>query len=417
MTTHKRDWSEFAREAGVYAVRIAFVAFVVAMALAVYLLGERFSQPQPMRLLVAAGCAIGIFGHGVAATATKNGTNAGRMMHGIALGAWLLLSLFLASLYALISSPDLARFVPDGMAEIGALVYALCFGIGLFTSTLALVVPAVAARPITDARMPTLGSAIARFGEPLFIIQCIGASSLHLFEFGIGVAKVGMFSTVAAMVIADLSFLVAEKRVLHEVKARHAEGRYDRFDLIAWGIFGLLVLCYLVLVNVYSVRHTAGTLDAGDPLLKTVIDFYGASPALLILSMAALALVTAFVDVRAGGNVTNAEARPVLSRLAGTVRTQRAGLRELRDAVIEPPPAQIAAPKKSLMAMANRDAGDVMIVTKTERLPKVRSEKSRKCRWCKTAFTATDGRALYCSARCRKAASRAVNASQDGEDE
>lgn len=348
----KQDWSEFAREAGVYAVRAAFIAFVVAMALAVYLLGERFDQPQPMRLLVAAGCAIGIFGHGVAATATKNGTNAGRMMHGIALGTWLLLSLFLASLYALISSPDLAKFVPDGMAEIGALVYALCFGIGLFTSTLALVVPAVSARPINDAHMPTLGSAIARFGEPLFIILCIGASSLHLFTFGVDVAKVGMFSTVAAMVIADLSFIVAEKRVLHEVKARHEAGRYDKFDLVAWGVFGLLVLVYLVLVNVYSVRHTAGTLDAGDPLLRTVIDFYGASPTLLILSMAALALVTAFVDVRSGGDVIDTTGRPVLSRLAGTVKTQRQALQELRDAVAEPvsaPRLPSATPQNALM--------------------------------------------------------------------
>ncbi|MFC1464188.1 MAG: hypothetical protein ACFLMY_05005 [Candidatus Brachytrichaceae bacterium NZ_4S206] len=410
--TQKINWGEFVREAGVYAVRLSFASFVAAMAMAVFLLGETFAQPVPMRVLVAAGCAVGIFGHGVAATATKNGTNAGRMMHGVALGAWLLLSLFLASLYALTSSERLARFVPDGMADIGAMVYALCFGIGLFTSTLALVVPAVAARPIHDTQTPTLGSAIARFGEPLFIILCIGASSLHLFEFGMSVAKVGMFSTVAAMVIADLSFLVAEKRVLHEMKARHAAGRYDRFDLVAWGVFGLLVLCYLVLVNVYSVRHTAGTLDAGDPLLRNVIDFYGASPTLLILSMAALALVTAFVDMRSGAGVIEGEARPILSRLADTVKTQREALRELRDAVTEPPPAQIAGPQKSQMAKDNRDTGHAQIVTKTERPPKDRTMKTRRCRWCKTPFTATDGRALYCSAKCRKAASRAVNVSQ-----
>jgi hypothetical protein len=332
----KRDWSEFARDAGVYAVRIAFVAFVVAMALAVYLLGGKFGQPIEMRLLVAAGCAVGIFGHGVAATATKNGTNAGRMMHGLALGTWLVLSVFLASLYALTSSRDLAKFVPDGMAEIGAIIYALCFGIGLFTSTLALVVPAVAARPIDDPKLPTLGSAVARFGEPLFLILCIGASSLHLFTFGLDVAKVGMFSTVAAMVIADLAFIVAEKRVLHEVKARHAAQRYDKFDLIAWGVFGLLVLCYLVLVNVYSVRYTAGTLEAGDPLLAVVIDFYGASPTLLILSMAALALVTAFVDVKAGGNEQANGVRitrPISTRTADAIRNTRAGIAEVRGAL------------------------------------------------------------------------------------
>lgn len=410
----KFDWSEYVREAGALAVRAAFGLFVVAMAFAVYLLGETFGQPQPMRLLVAAGCSIGIFGHGVAATATRNGSNAGRMMHGIALGTWLLLSLFLASLYALTSSERLAKFVPDGMADIGAVIYALCFGIGLFTSTLALVVPAVAARPLSDSSMPTLGSAIARFGEPLFIILCIGASSLHLFTFGMDVARVGMFSTVAAMVVADLSFLVAEKRVLHEVKVRHAAGHYDKFDLIAWGIFGLLVLCYLVMVNVYSVRHTAGTLNASDPLLKTVIDFYGASPTLLILSMAALALITAFVDVRDDG-VIDTEGRPMLSKLAGNVKAQRLAFRELREALSAPQPAQIAAP--SQMDMAERDTVTVRTVTKTERPPKDRNEKTRKCRWCKTSFTATDGRAQYCSSKCRKAASRSVNVSQSDDHE
>jgi hypothetical protein len=295
----KTDWQEAARIAGEYAVRGAFVFFVAAMAVAVFRLGETFTQPLEMRLLVAAGCAVGIFGHGVAVTATRNGTNAGRMLHGVALAVWLVLSVFLAGLHAFITSDRLSAFVPSGMAELGATVYALAFGIGLFTSTLALVIPAVAARPIADASMPTLGSAVARFGEPLFLILCIGASSLHLFEFGIGVAKVGLFSTVAAMVIADLAFIVAEKRVLHELKARHAAGRYDRFDLFAWGAFGVLVLVYLVLVNVYSVRHTAGTLATDDPLVRTVIDFYGASPTLLILSMAILALLTAFVDVKA----------------------------------------------------------------------------------------------------------------------
>jgi protein-S-isoprenylcysteine O-methyltransferase Ste14 len=363
----KRDWYEMARAAGEYAVRLAFVAFVAAMAVAVLKLGETFTQPLEMRLLVAAGCAIGIFGHGVAVTATKNGTNAGRMMHGIALAVWLVLSVFLAGLYAFTSNELLASFVPEGMGNLGATVYALAFGIGLFTSTLALVVPAVAARPINDPTLPTLGSAVARFGEPLFLLLCIGASSLHLFTFGLEVAKVGLFSTVAAMVIADLAFVVAEKRVLHELRARRAAGRYDKFDLIAWGVFGLLVLVYLVLVNVYSVRHSAGTLDAGDPLLKTVIDFYGASPTLLILSMAALALITAFVDIHGQGNDLDAGAvtvkRPSIAHRAGMIAARPSILadefRRGRESAIGAP--RIAAPAAAQLA----DEGVTVATVKT----------------------------------------------------
>lgn len=362
-----RNWGDTLRKIGGLAVRIAFMAFVVAMAFAVYRLGATYGQPTEYALLVAAGCAVGVFGHGVAAT--NKDTNASRMLHGIALATWLMLSIFLASLYMFVSSPQLAAKLPDTMVELGAYVYSLAFAIGLFTSTLALVIPSVAMRQIVDPAHPTIGSAVARFGEPLFLVLCIGTSSLHLFDFGASVAKVGLFSTIAAMLIADMAFIVAEKRVLHELKARHAEGRYDRFDLVLWGAFALAVLAYLVLVNVYAVRHTAGTLDMSDPLLAKVIDFYGASPTILIFSMAALALVTAFIDIKGGENVDRG--KPLLSRLAGQVNRQREAFGELRDAVrvVKPDQKQLAGAStvakdmpepahKEAVLIESGDAGD-----------------------------------------------------------
>jgi hypothetical protein len=415
-------FGEYAREAGVTAVRIAFVMFVCAMAFALWRLGDVFGQPNEYKFLVALGCSVGVFGHGVAITRSAGNTNTGRMLHGVALATWLLISVFLSALYALTSSARLAAYVPDTMPEIGAIVYALVFALGLFTSTLALVIPAVAQRPIADHENPTLGSSVARFGEPLFLVLCIGASTLHLFEFGMSVAKVGMFATVAACAIADLAFIVSEKRVLHELKERNATGRHDRFDLVLWGVFGLMVLAYLVLVNLYAVRYTAGTLNPDDPMLKMTIDFYGISPTALIFSMAALALITAMIDNKAGADtVTIRRPAPLGSRIASQIKQARAGVGEIAGALrSDPQPAQISPPAQrevSQMAAGDRDRVTVQTVTKEVRPAKDRSEKARRCKWCKTPFTATDGRAQYCSPKCRKAASRAVDSSHSHDEE
>lgn len=320
-------------------VHVAFIAFAIAMAFAVYRLGEFYEQPEVYRVLTAAACALGIIGHGSAVT--RGGTNASRTLHGLALGTWLVLSIFLASLYMVNSSERLRAVLPAQLVLIGGYVYALTFAIGLFTSTLALVIPSAAERPIADAAHTTLGSVIAKYGEPVAIMLAIAASSLHLFLFGQNVARLDLFSTLAAMLIADLAFLVSEKRVVSELRARRDKGRYDKFDLILWGLFGLAVLCYLVLVNIFSVRHSAGTLDPGDPMLARVIDFYAASPSILILCLAALALITALVDKPSGtpdvieGDVTISKpARPALaSRAATQIRTQREALGDLRQAL------------------------------------------------------------------------------------
>jgi len=328
-------------------VLVAFVSFCGAMSYAVWHLGAFYAQPEPFRWLTAGGCALGVVGHGAAATRAK-GTNAGRMMHGISLGTWLVLSVFLAAVYMATSSAVLSAELPPEMVSIGRWVYSLAFGIGLFTSTLALVVPSAAANPLEDGSHATIGAALSKFGEPVVIILAIAASSLHLFSFGVNVARLDLFSIVAAMVIADLAFLVAEKKTISELKARHELGRYDRFDLVMWGVFGLLVLAYLVLVNIYAVRFTSGTLNLSDPTLRTVIDFYAASPSILILCLAALALITALVDSPAGGGAMSAgggddgitiitpERKSLAARAAAAITREREGFDELRTAVRRP---------------------------------------------------------------------------------
>jgi hypothetical protein len=89
-------------------------------------------------------------------------------------------------------------------------------------------------------------------------------------------------------------------------------------------------------VNIFSVRYSAGTLDMSDPMLRSVVDFYGASPTILILCAAALALVTAFVDIRDDED----DDRPTLTRLADRINAEREGFRSLRNAISSPKPAQ-----------------------------------------------------------------------------
>lgn len=356
------------------AVLVAFVAFCAAMSYAVWHLGVFYAQPEAYRWLTAGGCALGVVGHGAAATRAQ-GTNAGRMMHGISLGTWLVLSVFLAAVYMATSSPELRAELPPEMVSIGRWVYSLAFGIGLFTSTLALVVPSAAANPLADGSHASIGAALSKFGEPVVIILAIAASSLHLFSFGVNVAKLDLFSIVAAMVIADLAFLVAEKKTISEMKSRREVGRYDKFDLVMWGIFGLLVLGYLVLVNIYAVRFTSNTLNTSDPTLRTVIDFYAASPSILILCLAALALITALVDSPAGAaaqggqgddgiEIITPERKSLPSRAAGYITKQRDGFDELRAAMSRPKPQ--AVPVVAQQMPVQKPAVEAIVVPAAE---------------------------------------------------
>jgi hypothetical protein len=348
LKSHSNETKENFRHMLSHLVHVALIAFGAAMAYAVWALGDQYGQPVIYRFLVSSGCAFGVVGHG--ASATRQTTNASRAVHGIAFSTWLVLSLFLAALYMFVSSEQLADVLPQSMVMLGAYVYALAFGIGLLTSAVALVVPSVAERPIAG----TLGATFAKYGETLVIVLAVSASSLHLFLFGQDVAKLDLFSTITAMVIADLAFVVAEKRVVSEVKARRDTGRYDAFDLALWGAFGVAVLAYLVLVNIYSVRHTAGTLATNDPTLHMVIDFYGASPTLLLMALAVLSIITAFVDNPDGRNRSRPDGgglkiqRPISGRVAGAIRDTAASVNEIRDAWrdVRPGAGRLSAPKE-----------------------------------------------------------------------
>jgi hypothetical protein len=290
-TDRVRNWLSYLTHAG-------FILFVGSMAFAVYQLGIYYTLPEVFCYLVATACAAGLLGHGSAVT--RPTTNTSRTMHGLALGAWVLISIFLAALYMFVSSELLAAYLPDAMVTAGAIVYSLAFAIGLGTSTVALVVPAVAGNKIIDDELATLGAAVSKYGENVAILIAVAVSSFHILSFGQTVAKLDVFSVFAAMIMADIAFITAEKRVVTELKARHENGRYDRFDLLLWGVFSLFVITYLVMINVYAVRATAGTLDRSDPLFLRTLDFYGASPSILLLMIAALSILTALIDFPSG---------------------------------------------------------------------------------------------------------------------
>jgi len=297
-TQPKRNATDFWRDKLSYLTHVGFILFCGAMAFAVYSLGQYYGQPEPYCLLVSSACIAGLIGHGSAVT--RPTSNVSRTMHGVALGTWVVLSVFLASLYMFVSSELLAKYLPDALITTGAIVYSLTFAIGIATSVVALVVPSVAAKKIIGDEFKSLGAAVSKYGETVAILIAIAVSSFHILSFGSNVAKLDVFSVVAAMVMADLAFLAAEKRVVSELKSRADTGRYDRFDLIMWGLFSLFVITYLALVNVYSIRASAGTLDKSDPLFLKTLDFYGASPSILLLMIATLSIVTALIDNRVG---------------------------------------------------------------------------------------------------------------------
>lgn len=314
----------------------AFIAFCAAMTYCVYALGRYYGLPEIYCVLVASGSAAGLLGHGSAVT--RPTTNTSRTMHGLALGTWLVLSLFLAALYMFASSEQLAAVLPADMVFIGAVVYSLAFAIGLCTSVVALVVPSVAEKRIAgDGEHASLGSVVSKYGETVAIIIAIAVSSFHIFQFGQKVAKLDLFSIITATIMADLAFLAAEKRVVSELKKRSETGRYDRFDLVLWGIFGLAVIAYLVLVNLYTVRYSAGTLDMTDPLFRLTLDFYGASPSILLFMLAALSIITALVDSKVGENPDAVQAgKPFAIKAADTIRGAKAGWHTVKSAVREP---------------------------------------------------------------------------------
>jgi hypothetical protein len=326
----------------------AFVGFCAAMTFCIYALGRYYDLPEIYCVLVAGGAAFALLGHGAAVT--RPTTNTSRMMHGLALGTWLVLSLFLAALYMFASSEQLAQVLPADMVFIGAVVYSLAFAIGLFTTVVALVVPSVAEKRIADGEHATLGSAVSKYGETVAIIIAIAVSSFHIYQFGEKVAKLDLFSIITATVMADLAFLAAEKRVASELKSRKAEGRYDRFDLILWGVFGLAVIFYLILVNLYTVRFSAGTLDMSDRLFQLTLDFYGASPSILLFMLAALSIITALVDTKVGGTAPADNGTPFAIRTADRIRATRAGIGEIKAALREPSRPALPAGTAATMA-------------------------------------------------------------------
>lgn len=198
-------------------------------------------------------------------------------------------------------------------------------------------------------------------------------------------------------------------------KSREAQ---DSFDVVMWSVAVLTFGAFIAAVSV----ETLSSLAAIDVPIVSALGEIGAS---LYVSAVGLSLVltvvthllTQAIDIRASDQtVTVSRPATLGSRIASAITGARAGAGEIADAM-RGGVSQIEPPKASQMAAADRDAAKVVTVTEKVRPAKDRSEKTKRCKWCKTTFTATDGRAQYCSDKCRKAASRAVNSSHSHDED
>lgn len=296
-----------------YLVWASLVLFLAALTYALFDLGGRFGQPLFFRLLVAAAVPVATLGHAIAAWYPSSKS---RLVHGAAFAGWMLIAVALAAFYVLDGSEFLrARaesFVRE-LFQLGQTLYSALFGIGIFVSLTAMTVErAMRAAPQDNARQ-TLADAMPQ----LAILLAMVTSAVHLWDFGSRVALSDLFSTLSATIMADAAFLAVKFNIQAQLEARRRTGGYDMFDLVAWSVFGVVIAVYLIAINGAAVlSRSAPDIEAfrREGVVPFLITFYGMSPSVLLLGLAAMRVLTGVVDYRHGKREERQEiARQILS--------------------------------------------------------------------------------------------------------
>lgn len=335
---------------------------------------------------------------------TSQNPNA-RGMGAILVIAWLLLTLALVALDSVLRADIVTA--PDALLVIGRIVAAL-----LPALALAGVACMVVALHDTSPQKSAAGAAGKYVGFTAKGVA-VGASVFASFYFGVS-RGIDPFLAVLCGLLLESSFLWSY------LALKNARDRRDRFDVGMWSVCVLAFGAFIAAVSVETVS-TLGKIEV--PIVSALGEIgatlYVSAVGLALILTVAVHLLTRAIDLpaQAGAAVTVRRPAPLGSRIAGSIIAARSGAGAVRDALTMPQPAQISPPSSSQMAAADRDRVTVQTVTEQVRPAKDRSEKARRCKWCKTAFTATDGRAQYCSPKCRKAASRAVDSSHSHDED
>jgi hypothetical protein len=257
-------------------------------------------------------------------------------------------------------------------------------------------------------------------------------SALHLFNFGMEFAGVGMLESIASCVVVELTFIASEQFCLREMKSREQDKVFDKFDLGAWALLAVIAMAYMVLVNkVYGTMAEAMTLYPTDAaaglkaahaatntgLLAFGKGLYAVSAPVFGGLLIALKIVTTLVSV----NSRRAEAgldqgddrhriinprRMALNKNTPPVPKLKSGRKRSETGEDYDATAEITIPEDGDGADDDREALQQNETDMHDLRKKPRTADKRQCVECGKGFASERADAKYCTEACRKRASR-----------
>lgn len=423
---------------------IALIAFVLAALYGIFALGVVFKLGIPYSAFVAVGSVALVLGH---AGSIQNSTaNVQRLLHGLGLLVWIVLILFFVVLYfgvasvgvtaetpeADISAKLAGSFLSSELLDTGRTAYSYAVAVGLVTALTATVVSYAMAHPLADKLHTTLGASFAPMAINIVTGLIVVTSALHLLNYGMEFAGVGMFEAIAACVVAELTFVAAEQSCLKEMKAREKDEVFDKFDLGAWALLAVLSMTYMVLVNkVYGVMaetaalypddHVAGLAAAqaatSTGLLAFARGLYPISAPVFGGALIALKIITTLVSVNGhrkeaglddqaapGWSVRNPRQR--LAKDTPPVGALKSGRKRSETGTEYDATAEFEVPADETSADDDREALQQKGPDMSDLRRRARTAANRTCAECGTGFNSERADAKYCSDACRKKSSR-----------
>lgn len=265
--------------------------FMLSLWTGLYELGMKYRQGQMIALLTPTALILCLIAHGFAVSSPSSKV---RLIHSLAFAWHMIVTVALSVFFVVDRAGAVFGLSNDFLveiAELGQTFYSALFGLGIAISLTAVVASSATAIELVDSG----ASAIAGFATNFAIILAIATSSIHLYSFGVNIAKLSVIETLSATIMADIAFLAIKANIQTQIDARQKQGRYDFFDLIAWSVFGVIVAVYLILINGFTVAESSGI--AQDVEMRAfIVRAYGMSPTILLLGIAALTILTKTVD-------------------------------------------------------------------------------------------------------------------------
>lgn len=314
------------------ALPIGGAGLIIAVVIGVFNLGLIFNMGWLYSALVSGGCVLLLVGH--AGSIVKADTNSKRLLHGLSVIVWLFLFLSFGVLYMAMRSAGVDVGMTDEIIteklakstlsaevmDVGRTMYSYATAIGMATSVISFVVSFAMSHPLADKVHKTLGESFAPMANNIILGLVVITSAQHVLQYGQHFGGLGMFESLTACVVAELTFIVGEQFALREIKARFKSGSYDRFDLIAWGLLTLFALAYMMLINAlygHMATLTAGGMELAEAHAKTNGGLYGWAKSFYSVSapvfgglIVALKLATTYINAKAGGPDKTAPPQP-----------------------------------------------------------------------------------------------------------